>query len=398
MNLDTIIEYDKKYYMNTFGDRVPVAFTHGSGVNLWDTDGKKYVDLFAGVAVSALGHSHPKLVKAITEQAGKFLHCSSHYYIESQAMLAKVLAENSCMDRVFFSNSGAEANEGAIKLARKYFKVKGKPHKYEIITLVNSFHGRTLTTAAAGGQDKYKVQFSPLPQGFKHVPINDIESIKDEIGENTCAIMLEPVQGESGVHPVTGEYLKLLRELCDKNDILLIFDEVQCGVGRTGKLFAYEVYGVEPDIITLAKALGGGVPIGAVLAKEFAASAFVPGDHGSTFGGNPLACAAGLAVMDALLNDGLIENAGKMGSYFFEKLSQLMEKHDLIKDVRGIGLMIGVELSGNIAADVRARCLKKGYIISNVGASVLRILPPLILTTEDIDGFITVLDEVLQSV
>jgi len=395
MKLNEIIELDKKYYMNTFGNRTPVCFEYGKGINLWDTEGKKYYDFLAGIAVNALGHSHPKIVNAIKEQAEKFIHCSNLYYIEPQAKLAKKIAENSCADRVFFANSGAEANEGAIKLARIYFYKKGQPEKYEIITLKNSFHGRTLATVAATGQEKYQKPYHPLMPGFKHVPINDLEALNNAVSENTCAIMLEPIQGESGVNPVTDEYLKAVKKLCDDYGLLLIFDEIQTGLGRTGKLFAYQHSGVEPDIFTLAKALGGGVPIGAICAKEHVAQAFEPGDHGSTFGGNPLACAAGLSVMDAILEENLAEKAGEMGKYFMDCLSSLARKHSIISEVRGKGLMIGIQLKSDKAAEIKEKCFEKGYLIGNVGKNILRLLPPLIVSKEDIDGMVKALDEAL---
>ena len=326
MLLKDVMEMDKKYYMNTFGNRTPVCFQYGKGINLWDAEGKKYYDFFAGIAVTALGHSHPNLVNAIKAQAEKLLHCSSLYYIETQTRLAKLLADNSCADRIFFANSGAEANEGAIKLAKIYFYKKGQPAKNEIITLVNSFHGRTLTTVAATGQEKYKKPYQPVTPGFKSVIMNDLEALKAAVNEATCAILLEPIQGESGVYPVTEEYMKAVRKLCDEKEILLIFDEIQTGLGRTGKLFGYQHFGIEPDIFTLAKALGGGVPIGAVCAKEFAAKGFEPGDHGSTFGGNPLACAAGIAAVETILSEKLAENSESCGSYFREKVRALSRK------------------------------------------------------------------------
>ena len=395
MNLQEIIELDKKYYMNTFGDRTPVCFQYGKGINLWDIDGNKYYDFLSGIAVNALGHSHPKVVKAIQEQAGKFIHCSSLYYIEQQAKLAEVLVECSCADKVFFANSGAEANEGAIKLARIYFKKKGFSNKYEIITMEKSFHGRTLATIAATGQDKYQKPFSPLTPSFLKVPINDLEVLEKSVSLDTCAIMIEPIQGESGVNLTTPEYIKGVRKLCNEKGILLIFDEVQCGLGRTGKLFGYQHYSVEPDIFTLAKALGGGFPIGALLAKEFVAKAFDTGDHGSTFGGNPLACAASLAVMDVLLNEGLIENSEKMGNYFMCRLNKLAEKYDFIKEVRGKGLMIAVELLIDKATEIKNKCFENKYLIGSIGANILRILPPLIITQQDIDEMIKMLNGVL---
>ena len=396
MKLNEIVELDKKYYMNTFGNRTPVCFDHGKGINLWDSDGKKYYDFLAGIAVSALGHSHPKLVNAIKEQAEKLIHCSNLYYIENQAKLAKILVDNSCADKVFFANSGAEANEGAIKLARIFFKKKGMPEKFEIITLEKSFHGRTLATIAATGQDKYQKPYSPLTPSFLKVPINDLEALEKAINGSTCAVMIEPIQGESGVNLTTMEYMHGVRKLCDEKGILLIFDEVQCGLGRTGKLFAYEHFGIEPDIFTLAKALGGGFPIGALCAKEHVASAFEPGDHGSTFGGNPLACAAGLAVMEVMINDKLVKNSEEMGSYFLDKLSGFTEKYDFVKEIRGKGLMIGIQLTIDKAAEIKNKCFDKGYLIGSVGNNILRLLPPLIVTKEDIDGLVNVLDNIFR--
>lgn len=398
MNLNEIMEMDKKYFMNTFGSRIPVCFDYGKGINLWDTNGKKYYDFFAGIAVSVLGHSHPNLVKAIKDQAEKFLHCSNLYYIEPQAKLAKLLVENSCADKVFFANSGAEANEGAIKLARIYFKKKGVDGKYEIITLKNSFHGRTLATVAATGQEKYKKPYAPLTPSFVNVPMNDISALEDAVGDSTCAVMLEPIQGESGVNPLTPQYLKAVRKLCDEKGLLLIFDEVQTGIGRTGKLFGYQNYGVEPDIFTLAKALGGGVPIGAILAKDFVAQAFEPGDHGSTFGGNPLACAAGVAVIETVFNDGIVQNSEKTGNYFKNKLNFLKEKYSIILEVRGSGLMIGIQLSGGKAVEIRNLLFERGYLVGNVGADIIRLLPPLILSESDVDAFIDNFEKSLAQV
>lgn len=396
MKLDKIIEMDKKYYMNTFGSRTPVCFEYGKGMNLWDTEGKKYYDFLAGIAVNALGHSHPKLVEAIKEQAEKLIHCSSLYYIETQAELAKLLVENSCADRVFFANSGAEANEGAIKLARIYFKKKNMPKKYEIITLKNSFHGRTLTTLAATGQEKYHKPIDPLTPRFISVPINNLDALENTVNDSTCAVMLEPIQGESGVNLATRSYIEGVKKLCNDKGVLLIFDEIQTGLGRTGKMFGYQHFGVEPDIFTLAKALGGGFPIGALCAKEFVAQAFEPGDHGSTFGGNPLACAAGLAALNAIIDEGLVENSDAMGEYFMEKLSLLAEKTSTITEVRGKGLMIGIELSVDKAKEIKERCFEKGCLIGSVGSNILRILPPLIVGKKDIDGMVEVLSEALD--
>ena len=398
MNLSEIIQKDQQYYMNTFGSRIPVCFTHGKGISLWDTEGNEYQDFFSGIAVSALGHSHPAVVNAICEQAQKFIHCSSLYYIEQQAKLAELIVQNSCADRVFFANSGAEANEGAIKLARLYFKKKGFPEKFEIITLDKSFHGRTLATIAATGQDKYQKPYSPLTPKFLKVPINNLEALASTINGNTCAVMLEPIQGESGVNPTTVEYLKGVRELCDRNGILLIFDEVQCGLGRTGKLFGYQHYGIEPDIFTLAKALAGGFPIGALCAKEFVAASFEPGDHGSTFGGNPLACNTGYAVLSTIINDRLSENAAALGEYFFDKMVALKKKYPVIQEVRGKGLMIGIQFNQPIAKELNKKLFEKKYLLGTVGDNILRVLPPLIVTRKDMDGFIGVLDEALSEI
>ncbi len=397
MKLQDIMEMDSKYYMNTFGKRTPVCFEYGNGMKLFDAEGNTYYDFLGGIAVNALGYSHPALVKAIKSQAERLIHCSSLYYIESQARLAKLLADNSCADRTFFSNSGAEANEGAIKLARIYFKKKGMPEKYGIITLKKSFHGRTLTTVAATGQEKYQKPYAPLIPGFKHVALNDLQALISAVDDSTCAIMLEPVQGESGVYPADIEYIKAVRKLCDEKGLLLIFDEIQTGVGRTGKLFAYEHFGVQPDIFTLAKALAGGIPIGAVCAKEFVATAFEPGDHGSTFGGNPLACTAGLAVMETIIQDHLCENAADMGIYFLNSLKKTAEKFNIISGIRGIGLMIGIQLSEEVAVQTKNKLFEKGFLVGSVGSSVIRMLPALIITTAEIDLFIAALEEVLST-
>ncbi|NLY42696.1 MAG: acetylornithine transaminase [Clostridiaceae bacterium] len=396
MALQDIIQRDKIYFMNVFGDRTPVCFQYGKGMYLWDTEGNKYCDFLAGIAVNALGHCHPRFINILKNQLDKVIHTSNLYYIEPQAKLAEMLVNISCADKVFFANSGAEANEGAIKLARIYYKKKNLPHKYEIITLKKSFHGRTLATLAATGQEKYQKPYSPLMPGFKHVEINDIAALKDAITPSTCAIMLELIQGESGVYPVNGEYLSEVKKICEENDLLLIFDEVQTGMGRTGEMFAYLHYGIEPDIFTLAKALGGGIPIGAVCAKEPVASAFAPGDHGSTFGGNPFACTAGIAVIDILLNEGLVENARKTGQYFMEQLTQLKNKYKAISEVRGKGLMIGMEFNNNDAKMIAKKLFEKGFLVGCIGTEILRFLPPLIVTKQDIDALINALDKVLS--
>ncbi len=392
MTLEQIKALDSKYYMTTFGERTPLCFTKGEGITLTATDGREYKDFFAGIAVNSLGHGHKRLTEELCDQVTKLLHTSNVYYGEHQAILAKMLVENSCADRVFFANSGAEANEGAIKLAKKYFVMQGKAEKREFITLKKSFHGRTLATVAATGQEKYQKPYKPLIEKFIHVEINNIDELKNAVNENTAAIMIELIQGESGVHPLNAEYVNEIAKICKENDIILIADEIQTGIGRCGTLFAYENFGIEPDIITMAKGLGGGVPVGAFLAKQKIADAFVPGDHGTTFGGNPLAMRAGTVVIDEMLN-GVIENAKKMGDYFFERLNSL--KSDAIKEVRGMGLMIGVEFKEEIAKELCSKMRDRGYLVGAIGTSIFRIVPPLIITKEDIDGFIDNLKEIL---
>ncbi len=395
MDLQTIKQYDKQYFMNTYGDRTNVMFTHGKGIYLYSSDNKKYMDLLAGIAVNALGHAHPTLTNAIIEQTKKYIHCSSLYYIDTQAILAKKLVENSCANKIFFSNSGAEANEGAIKLARVYHKKKGNLNKYEIITLEKSFHGRTLATIAATGQEKYHKHYDPLTPKFKSIPKNNIQALKNAINENTCAFMIEPIQGESGVNPLDINYVQQARKICDDFDVVLIFDEVQCGMGRTGTLFGYEHFDVQPDIFTLAKALGGGFPIGAVCAIDKVAS-FEPGDHGSTFGGNPLACAAGIAVIDTLINDNLVQSGNTVGNSIIDSLKNVMTSCVLIKEVRGMGLMIGIELTKPIAKEIKNKLFDQGFLVGSVGENILRILPPLIITIEEGLSFVTALENALQ--
>ncbi len=395
-SLNDIITLDKKSYMNTFGDRLPLCFTEGRGIELTDISGRVYKDFFAGIAVNALGHSHPALTKAISEQAGKLLHTSSVYYVENQALLASKLTEISDFDKVFFASTGAEANEGAIKLARKYFYNKGID-RYEIITLNKSFHGRTITTATATGQDKYKLPYSPLTPGFVHVDINDIDSLKKAVNEHTAAIMIEFIQGESGIYPVTQEFAQTIRDICDKEGILFIDDEVQTGIGRTGKMFAYNNYGIVPDIVTLAKALGGGVPISAILAKDEFASAFVPGDHGTTFGGNPLSTKAGLTVLETMEKENLVENSEKVGKYLMDKIKA--ELSDLIYEVRGMGLMIGAEFKKPVAKIINKHLMEDyGYLVGVIGDSIFRIVPPLIITYKDADDFVDALKNSAQNI
>lgn len=394
MNLEQIRELDKKYYMNTFGDRTPIAFESGNGICLKAEDGTEYTDFFAGIAVNSLGYAHPRLVRELCDQIDKLTHISNVYYTENQARLAQMLAENSCADRVFFANTGAEANEGAIKLVKKYF-YQNEENRTEFVTLENSFHGRTLATVAATGQPKYQKPYAPLLNSFKHVTANDCEQLKAAVSEKTAAVMLEVIQGESGVRPLTQEYLNLARELCDKYGAFLIIDEVQTGIGRTGKLFAYEHYGVEPDVFTLAKGLGGGIPIGAFCAKEKLAAAFTPGDHGTTFGGNPLSARAGLVVLDELLNNGVLKQAEEVGAYFGQQLETFAQECAEIAEVRGMGLMRGVEFKEPVAKEIGQKLMEKRYIVGTVGTNVLRLVPPLIVKKDDIDGFINTLKGVL---
>ena len=386
MNTKELIEIEDNYFINTF-TRQPIVLDHGEGVNVWDIDGNKYIDMFAGIAVNALGHNHPKLVKAIQEQAEKLIHISSIYYNEPALIYAKKLIELTSFDRIFYSNSGAEANEGAIKLAVKY------AGKSEVISTVESFHGRTVMTLAATGHEHYHEPFKAiLPKGFINVPYNDIDAIKDAITENTAAIIVEPIQGEGGVNVPDIGYLKEIEKICNEKDIVFIVDEVQTGFGRCGTLFAHELFDVKPDIMTMAKGIGGGVPMGGILATEKVASAFVPGDHGTTFGGGPLVCAAANAVLDEILAEDILDNVNEVGDYFVEELKKLDK--EIIADVRGKGLMVGLELTGP-GAEYVDKLREKGFLINCTADKVLRFVPPLIITKEDIDEFVKALDEIL---
>jgi len=394
MHNETIIQLGKEYVMNTYG-RLPIALVRGYGSYVWDADGKKYLDLVSGIAVNNLGHCHPKVVDAVKKQAELLLHCSNLYWNEKQVMLAKMLVNNSCGTKVFFCNSGVEANEGAIKLARKYSFNKYGPGRAEIITAYNSFHGRTLTALTATGQAKYQKGFEPLTPGFKYVKYNDLADLQAALTPQTCAIMLEPVQGEGGVNPAEQAYLKSVQEICRERDILLIFDEVQTGLGRTGKLFAYEHYGVEPDIFTLAKGLGGGFPIGALVARGQAAETFQPGEHASTFGGNPLAAAAGLAALTAILEDNLPQQAWEKGEYVKTETAKMAGQLPVIRNIRGLGLMIGIELAVE-AKPVQEYCQAQGVLVNYVQSNVLRLVPPLIISYEDLDLALQVIGEAIK--
>lgn len=384
-----VMALDKEYVMHTYG-RLPVVFVRGEGCFVYDADGKEYLDLVAGIAVNGLGHCPPKVVEAICKQAGTLMHTSNLYYTEPQPELAKLLVELSGMGKAFFCNSGAEANEAAIKLARKAAKASGNPEKYKIVTAEQSFHGRTLAAITATGQPKYQKSFTPLVPGFSYIPYNDVEALKAAVDENTCAVLMEPVQGESGVHPGTMEFLQTARELCDKFGAALIFDEVQTGLGRTGKMFGFQNFDVMPDIMTLAKTLGGGFPIGACLAAGKYADVFEPGDHASTFGGTPLACAAAIATVTEIKIGGWVENAAKVGEYFRKQLAALPG----INEVRGLGLMVAAEFAEPKARDMAAKALENGLIVNPIGDHILRMVPPLILTNELVDRAIAILKQV----
>jgi acetylornithine aminotransferase len=385
-----------KHVMKTYG-RYPIVAERGEGCRLWDVDGKSYLDFLAGVAVNNLGHCHPKVVAALREQAGRLLHCSNFYHIPQQVELAEWLCEHSFAERVFFCNSGAEANEAAMKLARKHSNEKHGADRFEVITALASFHGRTIGAISATGQEKVKAGFTPMLEGFKHVPFGDVEAMRQAITPQSCAIMLEPLQGEGGVNVAPSGYLKAVRELCDEFDLLLIFDEVQVGCGRTGTLWAYEQDEVLPDVMTLAKALAGGPPIGALLTTEELAKSLGPGTHGSTFGGNPLVCAAALAAMQALNEKTLRDNCRSMGAYLMEKLEQLKGKYSFIKEIRGRGLIIGAELEIE-GGPLVIKAMERGLLMNCTVGNVLRFVPPLIVNRAEIDEAMTILDEVLATV
>ncbi|WP_278848435.1 acetylornithine transaminase [Megamonas hypermegale] len=390
---EQIFAKDKEDYIPVFA-RYNIVLDHGDGPYVYDTQGKKYIDFLAGIAVNVVGHNYKPLVDAVSRQAAKMIHCSNLYYTEVQIEAAEKLKKLSGMDKVFFGNSGAEANEGAIKLARKY-ATDIDPEKIQIISAIHSFHGRTIATLTATGQDHYHHGFGPLPAGFDYVPFNDIEALEAKMSDKTCAVMLEAIQGEGGVHVPDEDYLPKVRALCDKYNAVLIFDEVQCGMGRTGTFFGCQQFGVKPDIVTLAKGLAGGVPIGAFMATDKVASAFHAGDHGSTFGGNPLACAAACVVLDALINDNLMDNVKEVGSYLKSKFEAYKEKYPtLIKEVRGRGLILGMELT-RPGREIANECLDYGAIINCTAGNVLRFVPPLNITKEHVDELIAVLDKVL---
>jgi len=391
------IERSDKVIMKTYG-RYPIVPVRGEGCRLWDADGKEYLDFLAGVAVNNLGHCHPKVVKALQEQAATMIHCSNYYQIPQQIELAELLCSHCFADKAFFCNSGAEANEAAIKLARKYSRETfDNPERYGIITAAESFHGRTMATVSATGQEKVQRFFDPLLHGFTHVPFNDLAALEAAVTPQTCAVMLEPIQGEGGINIPSTAYMQGVRELCDRHHLLLILDEVQVGMGRTGKLFAYEHFGVTPDIMTLAKALAGGAPIGAMLAKDEVAASFTPGTHGSTFGGNPLVTAAAVATVRAILEEGLLNRAEEMGEYLHGELETLGANYPFVKEVRGIGLMIGMSLAIP-GGDIVRRGHELGLLLNVTHDTVLRFVPPLTVSKQEVNRMIVLLDQIFKEI
>ena len=389
MDSRVLMDLSEKVVAHTYA-RFPILLVRGKGTRVWDKDGKEYIDFVAGLAVCNLGHCHPRVVRTIQEQAAQLIHVSNFYYIEPQIRLASLLCEYSFADKVFF------CNEGAMKLARKYAKEKMGEDRYEIITMEGSFHGRTLATLTATAQEKYHKGYAPLMPGFQYVPFGDPDAVRKVVNPKTCAVLVEPIQGEGGVKIPSEGYLKALREICDEKKLLLILDEVQVGMGRTGKLFAYEHEDMTPDMLTLAKSLAGGVPIGALLIKEEIAEGFKPGDHASTFGGNPLATAAGVAALTALLEEGMLENCAKVGAYFLSRLEEMKRRFPFVEAVRGKGLILGMELRIEDGRPIVIEMMKRGFLINCTMGNVLRFLPPLIVTKEEVDQLVTALEEVFQ--
>ncbi|HIA31781.1 MAG TPA: aspartate aminotransferase family protein [Nitrospinaceae bacterium] len=387
-----LIKLTNKYVAKNYG-RYPIGLVRGKGTAVWDASGKKYIDFVAGLAVDNLGHCPPTVVKAIRKQAGKLLHVSNLYHIEPQSQLASELTRLTFADKFFFCNSGTEANEAAIKLARRWFYDNGQSKRYEIITMNDSFHGRTMASLSATAQKKIHTGFTPLLPGFKYVPFNNIAALKKALTKKTCAVLIEPIQGEGGVNLAQETYLKTLRKICNEKGILLIFDEIQTGFGRTGRLFAYERYKIKPDIITLAKALGGGIAIGAMGSTNKIIESFSPGTHGATFGGNPLACAASLASLKTLTKKGFLKKTSSTGDYFLEQLHGLRKKFSIIREVRGIGLMLAIELD-RPGAEVVTNCMKEGLLINCIQQNTIRFLPPLIITRKEIDLLIKTLSKI----
>lgn len=394
MNLEEIQQLSAQSLMPTYR-RLPVAFQKGKGVYLWDTEGKKYLDFVAGIAVNTLGYNHPRLAYAVTRMATHPLHVSNLYEIPEQAELAQKLVAISFANKVFFCNSGTEANDAAVKLARKWAHARFGAERGEILTATQSFHGRSLGMIAASGQERLREGFDPMLPGFRHIPFGDEAAAAAAIGPQTCAIMVEPIQGEGGINIAPRNYLKTLKDLCQEHQLLLILDEVQCGMGRTGRWFGYEHYGILPDILTLAKGLGGGVPIGAMLAREGVAEAFTPGSHGSTFGGNPFVTAVAKEVLQAIEDEALLARAQEMGAYCLERLQACAERYAFLHEVRGLGLMLAVDLDKPARALVE-KCLQKGLIVNAVREKTLRFLPPLIIQQKHIDEGFEILETVFE--
>ncbi|PKM94199.1 MAG: aspartate aminotransferase family protein [Firmicutes bacterium HGW-Firmicutes-1] len=387
-----VVKKGKEVFVNNY-KQFPVVFEYGEGAYLFDIEGKKYLDFVSGIAVNALGYNNTELNQALKDQIDKFTHCSNLYYNQPSIDAANKLINGSGLDKVFFCNSGAEANEAALKLARKYSKKHFGEDKYEIITMKNSFHGRTIATITATGQEKYQKGLSPLLPGIKYTEYNNIEALKNIISDHTCAILLEIIQGEGGIVTIDSDYLKAVRKLCDEHNLVLIFDEVQTGIGRTGELFAYQLFNVKPDILTLAKGLGAGIPIGAMVANEKVADGFEPGDHASTFGGNPLACTAANIILDKLINGDLQSNVKEQGAYLNKKLIELMNKKDSIIDIRGIGLIQGIALQNEDISAIIHKCMEEGLLLVGAGSNVIRFVPPLIISEKEIDEAIKILDK-----
>lgn len=395
MDFDEIKKLDDEYHISTY-TRLPVQFVLGEGSRLWDETGKEYLDFLSGLGAVNIGHCHPAVSQAVKTQIDRLVHVSNLFYVEPQARLAEKLSALTFGGKVFFANSGAEANEGAIKLARRHSKINFDTDRVNIITALRSFHGRTMKTLAATGQRDKQVPFEPMPPGFAHVPLNDVAALEAAIDSKTCAVMLEVIQGEGGVYPCDEEYLTAVRALCEERRLLLILDEVQTGIGRTGKLFAYEHYGIEPDIMTTAKALANGLPIGALIAKREAAEAFRPGDHGSTFGGGPVVCAAALATLGVIESELIVEKAASTGAYFRDKLEELAGSKDAASEVRGRGLMLAVQLTNGNAKAIASRALEEGFVINAIGDGILRFLPPLVVEEGQIDSLVEFLDEAIE--
>jgi len=390
-----LIKESHQYIMNTYA-RQPLVLVKGRGASVFDSEGKEYLDFVCGVATCNLGHCNQRVVVALQKQAQRLMHVSNHFHIEPQIGLAKMLVKNSFADKVFFCNTGTEAIEAAIKISRRYSREVLKKDRYEIITMRGSFHGRTYGAVSATAQEKFHAGFEPMVPGFRYVPFNDVPAVESAVNDATCAIMVEPVQGEGGVNIPAAGYLRSLRQICDKHGLLLVLDEIQTGMGRTGALFAYEREDVVPDVMTLAKGLGNGFPIGALLATDKVAAAFSPGAHGSTFGGNPLACATAAAALETLLEDNIIiQNVNRLGLHFLEGLAQLRRKYGFIKDVRGAGLLVAMELDFP-GKEIVAACLKEGYLINCTADTVLRFMPPLVITEEEIDRLIDALDGIFK--